>query len=209
MSFPLLFAWIPFSNVPIPSSGLLKSCFANSQFTCQIAVVGRLLWVPEEMVVLIRDLVHAAGTERSTRLLFGSVDAISSVQALARVPQAGLPPGQGSHPLSLGNVALSHCSSAMQGMCHQQSLTVPFSRAGSAALPTCSWQTQAMMRFRTPNLASPALQSDNGMKMEGRRRNFGEAAQCWRALKADSFAPDVLNHMWRSVCGQMLLETDC
>lgn len=152
MSFPLLFAWIPFSYVPIPSSGLLKSCFANPQFTCQIAVVGRLLWVSEEMVVLIRELVHAAGTERSTRLLFGSMDAISSVQALAPVPQAGLPPGQESHPLSPGNVALSHRSSATQGMCHQQSLTVPFSRAGSAALPMCSWQTQAMMRCQGSKL---------------------------------------------------------
>lgn len=47
--------------------------------------MGRLLWVSEEIIALIRELVRRAGTEQSTRLLFGSVDAISSVQALARV----------------------------------------------------------------------------------------------------------------------------
>lgn len=86
------------------SHSLLRLCFANLQFTCQTALVERLLWVSEGVIALIRELVRTAGTEQSTRLLFGSVDAISSVQALALSPQAGLPPGQGSHLLSLGNV---------------------------------------------------------------------------------------------------------
>lgn len=103
MSFPLLFAWIPFSYVPIPSSGLLKNCFANLQFTCQIALVERLLWLSEEITVLIRELVRTAGTEQSTCLLRLCACNIQCA-SFGMSPQAGPPPGQGSHLLSLGNV---------------------------------------------------------------------------------------------------------
>lgn len=50
--------------------------------------------------------------------------------------------------------------------------------------------------------------SDNGRE-DGSKKKCREPARCWHALKADSLGPDVLNHMWRSVCGQMLFETDC
>lgn len=33
-----------------------------------------------------------------------------------------------------------------------------------------------------------------------------EETRCWHALKAASAGPDVLNHMWRSVCGQICLK---
>ena len=84
MSFPLLFAWIPFSYLPIPSSGLLKNCFVNLQFTCQRALVKRFPQVAGEIRAPNTELlVPTAGMEQSTHLLFGSVDAICSVHALA------------------------------------------------------------------------------------------------------------------------------
>lgn len=52
------------------------------------------------------------------------------------------------------------------------------------------------------------MRSDNGCE-DGSKKKCGEPARCWHALKADSLDPDVLNHMWRSVCGQMPFETDC
>lgn len=46
------------------------------------------------------------------------------------------------------------------------------------------------------------------IKREARKKRV-QPAESWHALKACSFSPDVLNHMWRSVCGQILFETDC
>lgn len=134
MSFPLLFAWIPFSYVPIPSSGSLKKCFANLQFTCQTALAGRLPWLSEEIIALIRAGVygwHGAKHAPPFRLRGCNIQRAS----FGMSPQAGPSPGQGSHLLSLGNVSLNHCSSAMRGMCHQRPLTVPFFKASGACSP--------------------------------------------------------------------------
>lgn len=97
----------------------------------------------------------------------------------------------------------------MQGMCHQRSPAF----SSKQAVAALSARLQHGQIVRTSELGFSSLFSTHSLrmdvKMEGGRRNVGKAAWCWHALKADSFAPDVLNHMWRSVCGLMLLEADC
>lgn len=129
-------------------------------------------------------------------------------------PHAGLPPGQGSHLPSLGDVMYKslqlgnagNVPPAIPGCAPLQSRRCPLSpRAYSQHRARVRCQGLRARLLEPPFCARP----DNGCEDGRKEKKRGEAAQCWHALKADSFTPDVLNHMWRSVCGQMLLETDC
>lgn len=85
MSFPLLFAQIPFSYLPIPSSALPKKCFVTLQFTNQSSLAERFPRVAGDIRAPNTELVPTGGAEQSVRLLFRSVDATCNVHTLTRV----------------------------------------------------------------------------------------------------------------------------
>lgn len=102
MSFPLLFACIPFSYLPIPSSGLLKNCFVNFQFTCQIALVKRFPRVAGEIQALNRELVPTAAVKHAPPFRVCGCDMQRA--RFGTTPHAGPSAGQESHLPSLGDV---------------------------------------------------------------------------------------------------------
>lgn len=182
----------------------------NLQFTCQIALVKRFPQVAGEIHVPNTEL---AGLEQNTRLLFGS-GCNTQCARVGLSPRAGQPPGQGLHLPALGDVT---CKSPRLGDAGSVPPAVPGHaslQSGPCPLSPCAYSEHSG-HTRCQGLGAwllkPTFSTQSGGGCEGgrKKKKCGEAAQCWHALKADSFAPDVLNHMWRSVCGQMLLETDC
>lgn len=103
MSFPLLFARIPFSYLPIPSSALLKKCFVNLQFTYQSSLVTRFPQAAREICTKYRAGAYGRnGAKRAPP--FWVCGCNMPCAHFDTSPCTGPPPGQESHLPSLGDV---------------------------------------------------------------------------------------------------------